>query len=254
MPTVMSDRQQFSIVSNLINHRNDVKMFKTQVEPWAACEWFNCQVLNISFICSNINFSIEVFLQKLHSIIRRKTNCAIIRSFLLSATLVKLSSWPISAWKRTQFMVKCYIFPFYSLYSLFLVLWAFCFLHCLMIPVQHTCQCMSSLVYLFLHLLLEPFSWESMKNFSSPSKSPLFLLNLLFNLHSCTGPKLNVAWGNSHHLAMLLLVSPPNDVWETSAEIPYWWCVITQIWVVLLIGRAAWEIYFSQSEALPRSG
>ena len=27
-----------------------------------------------------------------------------------------------------------------------------------------------------------------------------------------------------------------------------------QIWVVLLIGRAEWEIYFNQSEALPRSG
>ena len=28
----------------------------------------------------------------------------------------------------------------------------------------------------------------------------------------------------------------------------------TQIWIVLLIGRAAWEIWFNQSEALPRSG
>ena len=40
---------------------------------------------------------------------------------------------------------------------------------------------------------------------------------------------------------------PPNDVWETSAEIPYWWRVTTQIWVVLLIGLAAWEIWFNQS-------
>ena len=30
--------------------------------------------------------------------------------------------------------------------------------------------------------------------------------------------------------------------------------VPTQILVVLLIGRAVWEIYFNQSEALPRSG
>ena len=30
----------------------------------------------------------------------------------------------------------------------------------------------------------------------------------------------------------LHLVSPPNDVWETSAEIPYWWRITTQIWVV----------------------
>ena len=41
-----------------------------------------------------------------------------------------------------------------------------------------------------------------------------------------------------------------NDVWKTSAEISYWCCVTTQIWVVLLIGRVAWEICFNQSEAL----
>ena len=50
----------------------------------------------------------------------------------------------------------------------------------------------------------------------------------------------------------LPLVSPPNDVRETSAEIPYWWRVTSQIWVVFLVGRAAWEIWFNQSEALPR--
>ena len=38
--------------------------------------------------------------------------------------------------------------------------------------------------------------------------------------------------------------------WEMSKEFPYWWCVTTQIWVVLLIGCAAWEIWFNQSEAL----
>jgi len=31
-------------------------------------------------------------------------------------------------------------------------------------------------------------------------------------------------------------VSPQNDVWETTAEIPYWWWVTIQVWVVLLIG------------------
>ena len=44
------------------------------------------------------------------------------------------------------------------------------------------------------------------------------------------------AWENSWHLATLPLVSPPNGVWETTAQIPYWWRVTTQIWVVLLIG------------------
>ena len=62
-----------------------------------------------------------------------------------------------------------------------------------------------------------------------------------------------LAWENSWHLATPALVFPRNDVWETSAEIPYWWRVTTQIWVVLLIGRAR-EICFNQSEARPRSG
>ena len=35
--------------------------------------------------------------------------------------------------------------------------------------------------------------------------------------------------------------------WEMSKEFPYWWCVTTQIWVVLLIGCTTWEICFSQS-------
>ena len=46
----------------------------------------------------------------------------------------------------------------------------------------------------------------------------------------------DLAWENSWHFATLPLVSPPNDIWETSTEIPYWWCTTTQIWVVLLIG------------------
>ena len=63
-----------------------------------------------------------------------------------------------------------------------------------------------------------------------------------------------LAWENSQHFTMLPLVSPPSDVWEMSAEIPYWWRISTQIWVVFLIGCAAWEIWFNQSEILSRSG
>ena len=37
------------MVCTLIDHRNDIKMFKTQVEPRAAGEWFYCKVLNINF-------------------------------------------------------------------------------------------------------------------------------------------------------------------------------------------------------------
>ena len=47
---------------------------------------------------------------------------------------------------------------------------------------------------------------------------------------------IHLAWETSPLLATLPLVSPTNDVWETSAEIPYWWRITTQIWVVLLIG------------------
>ena len=32
-----------------------------------------------------------------------------------------------------------------------------------------------------------------------------------------------VAWENTRHFATSPLVSPRNDVWGTSAEIPYWW-------------------------------
>ena len=39
---------------------------------------------------------------------------------------------------------------------------------------------------------------------------------------------------NSPYLATLPQVSPPSDVWETSTEIPYWWRVTTQIWVVIV--------------------
>ena len=46
------------------------------------------------------------------------------------------------------------------------------------------------------------------------------------------------AWGNRRNFASPLV--PPNDVWGgTSAEIPYWWHVTTQIWVVLLIACVA---------------
>ena len=43
-------------------------------------------------------------------------------------------------------------------------------------------------------------------------------------------------WENRQHFVMPSLVSQQNDIWETSREIPYWWCVTTQIWGVILIG------------------
>ena len=41
----LTNRQQISMVYTLIDHKNDVKMFKTQVKPRGAGEWFHCQVL-----------------------------------------------------------------------------------------------------------------------------------------------------------------------------------------------------------------
>ena len=55
--------------------------------------------------------------------------------------------------------------------------------------------------------------------------------------------------GNTPHFATPSLICPRNDIWETSAEIPYWWRVTTQIWAVLLIG---WKSI--QSELQPGSG
>ena len=46
------------------------------------------------------------------------------------------------------------------------------------------------------------------------------------------------AWEKSRHFATPSLVSPSNDVWGTSAEIPYWWRVTSQISVVLWLVEA----------------
>ena len=45
-----------------------------------------------------------------------------------------------------------------------------------------------------------------------------------------------IARKNSWHLATLLLAYPANLSEKQAVEIPYWWRITTQIWVVLLIG------------------
>ena len=73
--------------------------------------------------------------------------------------------------------------------------------------------------------------------------------------HPSSNALFGLVWETSQHLATLVLVFQPNDVWETSAEILYWWRVTTQIWrVVLLIGWIKFPTRHDQSEALPRSG
>ena len=71
---------------------------------------------------------------------------------------------------------------------------------------------------------------------------------------NCSLAPVCLAWENSQHLVTLPLVSPPNYVWETSAEIPFWWRITTQIWLVLVIGWIKFAMPHGQSKALPRSG
>ena len=83
---------------------------------------------------------------------------------------------------------------------------------------------------------------------TTPSQAPERSCRLL---SSCT-----IAWEKGRHFATRQLdwVSPQNDVWEKSAEIPHWRLLTIQILVVLLIGRTEWKICSNQSEAPPRSG
>ena len=56
--------------------------------------------------------------------------------------------------------------------------------------------------------------------------------------------------------ALFIISNVPSQMTseERVRKIQYWWSVATKIWVLLLIGRAAWEIWSNQSEELPRSG
>ena len=75
-----------------------------------------------------------------------------------------------------------------------------------------------------------------------PTTSIVTKPSLLFadpcSLDSSRSASANGKIGGDHSLrkkptfASSPLVSPWNDVWETSAEIPYWWRVITQMWLV----------------------
>ena len=42
-----------------------------------------------------------------------------------------------------------------------------------------------------------------------------------------------LTWENSQHFEMPPLFSLENKIWGRSTEIPFWWHVTTQIWVVL---------------------
>ena len=63
------------------------------------------------------------------------------------------------------------------------------------------------------------------------------------------------AWKNSRYFATSPLASQSsrNDVLETTAEIPYWWRVTTQIWVELPIGWSKFPTRSDQSDATPNN-
>ena len=58
-----------------------------------------------------------------------------------------------------------------------------------------------------------------------------------------TASRCKLAWENSRHFRDATLVSPWSEIWETTAEISYWWRINTQIWVVRSIG---WSKFPSQ--------
>ena len=62
---------------------------------------------------------------------------------------------------------------------------------------------------------------------------------------------LRLNWENDRHFATPAMVSPQNDFWGRSPEIPCWWRVTTQILVVFLIGRAAREIWSANQKHYP---
>ena len=60
-----------------------------------------------------------------------------------------------------------------------------------------------------------------------------------------------IAWENSLHFVMPQLVSLWSDVSGMSIEIPYWWCITTYLWVVLLIG---WKFASTNDKHYPDLG
>ena len=69
------------------------------------------------------------------------------------------------------------------------------------------------------------------------STAQLHLWRHFFNSEKILSHSHTLRLKNSQHFTTPSLVSPRNDVWGgATTEIPYWWHVSTQIWVVLLIG------------------
>lgn len=103
----LTNRQQFSMVCTIIDHRNDIWIFETQVEPRTTVELLQCKVLNIltSFLwsirvltmenCCELFFTIRLTVLTSISVeVFRKiarTNCSTITSFPWS--LLSYQQW-----------------------------------------------------------------------------------------------------------------------------------------------------------------
>ena len=92
---------------------------------------------------------------------------------------------------------------------------------------------------LLLQSRLKGLSWETLFFYAlMPYPPPGNIMVLSVKGQTLAGQ--SVAWENSRHLATLPLVSPPNNVWETSAEIPCWWSVTTQTCILSVL--LSWQV------------
>ena len=65
-------------------------------------------------------------------------------------------------------------------------------------------------------------------------------------------PEHVIAWENRQHFRTPPLVPLQNDVCGTSVEIPYWWRVTTQIWVLMLL--IGWSNFSTNQKHYPDLG
>ena len=69
--------------------------------------------------------------------------------------------------------------------------------------------------------------------YSLPSVHSCESREIRCHLGSWTVSSQKLAWENSQHFGMPLLISTWYGIWEMCKEIPYWWCITAQIWIVM---------------------
>ena len=84
-------------------------------------------------------------------------------------------------------------------------------------------------------------TWDRSLPRRSFTRRPVWFRNVLEILETFAAICEKDSLGKSSHFESPPLVFPRNDVRATTVEIPYWWRVTTQIWVVLLIGWSKFQ-------------